>query len=113
VPPGEIEKWIKSRRPIILHSRREAIKLIITDVRLLPNYFSLLPRRRTPRTRPVTTRIQQNLSSAPAHTTQLLSEHFTRILSTCTKSNRPLANNYKFDPKSWEQQPLQFGDFPT
>ena len=46
LPPADIEKWIKSRRPIIMHSRREAIKTSMTDARLLPTYFHPLPRRK-------------------------------------------------------------------
>jgi hypothetical protein len=113
LPPSEIEKWIKSRRPIILHSRREAIKLSITDVRLLPQYFPLLPRRRPARKRTASTRLQRTPPSVPAHTTQLLTEHFSRLFSTRQPRTRPTESHYRFDPKSYEQQPLQFGDLPT
>jgi hypothetical protein len=57
LPPGEITKWIASRRPIILHSRCEARRRSTTSVKLLPTYFHPLrrpfqiPPRRLPRRR--------------------------------------------------------------
>ena len=44
--PGDISKWIVSRKPIILQSRREANRSNLNHVRLLPTYFHPLARRR-------------------------------------------------------------------
>jgi hypothetical protein len=39
LPPDEIDKWITSRRPIILQSRRKARRHSTCNVQLLPSYF--------------------------------------------------------------------------
>jgi hypothetical protein len=42
-----IQCWIRSHKPIIYQSRREAKRHSVTNVRLLPTYFHPLPSRRT------------------------------------------------------------------
>jgi hypothetical protein len=44
LPPGGITKWIASRQPIILHSRRKVRRRITYSVKLLPTYFHPLRR---------------------------------------------------------------------
>jgi hypothetical protein len=39
LPPDKIDKWITSRRPIILQSHREARRHSTRNVNLLPTYF--------------------------------------------------------------------------
>lgn len=112
LPAGESKKWIKSQQPIILHSQWEAIKMSVSDVCLLPTYFALLPPQNPAIYCPHTTHIQRTPSRIPATMMQLLTEHFSCLLSTQAKHTRPIANNYKFDPCLYEQQPLQFGDSP-
>jgi hypothetical protein len=66
LPPSKIGKWIKSRKPIILHSRREAIKCSITTIRLLPTYFPLLPST-SPLQNPVVQPVDFPSSHRPLH----------------------------------------------
>jgi hypothetical protein len=115
LPPGEIEKWIKSRKPIILHSRREAIKKSITDVRLLPTYFPPLPRRRPRKPRSIfrrssARRLHPTNDRPISASAQLMTEHFALVKSNRTK--RP--ETFHPSPhRTLEQQPLLFGDNPT
>ena len=112
LPPSDIEKWIKSRKPIILHSRREAIKCSITCIRLLPTYFPTLPRRK-PR-RP-TRRFPSPSSSPSPHTliNQHMTKHFAILPLVRLKRTNPKVTPYQPVHRTLAQQPLQFGDSPT
>jgi hypothetical protein len=112
LPPPDIEKWIKSQRPIILHSRREAIKSSMTDSRLLPTYFHPLPRRKRRPTRAPSDGIPPPPSpSNHSLTAQLITEYFS------TESRRPrnVKTLTRAHPahRTLAQQPLLFGDNPT
>jgi hypothetical protein len=83
LPPGKISKWITSRRPIILHSRRKARQCSATQMRLLPTYFHPL-RQSSHQKRPSRHRKLRptDLDSTPPNTYDntfdtLMTEHFS------------------------------------
>jgi hypothetical protein len=106
--PTEISKWIVSRRPIILQSRREANRRCVSNVRLLPEYFHPLQRRsirRQYRTHPP--------SPPPVPcptTTPLISAHYSRLPFLSTRRSIPERQSRR---RILVQLPLEFPDNPT
>jgi hypothetical protein len=109
MPLNEISKWIISRKPIILFSRREANRLNVSHVRLLPKYFHPLqnrPRKRKPR------RSARPASPAPSSTvTPMISAHFVRLPSAPVR--RRLRPSVQSSKRPLIQIPIEFPDNPT
>jgi hypothetical protein len=109
MPLNEISKWIISRKPIILFSRREANRRNVSHTRLLPAYFHPLhnrPRKRKPRrpTSPV------DPASNPS-ITPMISAHYVRLPSVPVRRRlRPSSTSAK---RPLIQIPLEFPDNPT
>jgi hypothetical protein len=96
LPPAEITKWIKSRKPIILFSRREARRKSVSTVRLLPSYYH--PLRRTPATvRRAKTGPQRKLKPSDLLSQRdyddeldtLMTEHFSRLPAVRARKPKP------------------------
>jgi hypothetical protein len=106
-PTYSIQCWLRSHKPIIYHSRREARRRCVSEVRLLPTYFHPLPSRRTqrnPRNRPVTT------VTPPLRITRI-SDHYANIPSTATIPRSILQTRALV--RHFQQLPLTFPDAPT
>jgi hypothetical protein len=102
-----IQCWIRSHKPIIYHSRREARRRCVSEVRLLPTYFHPLPSRRTqqnPRNRLVPT------ATSPLRITRI-SDHYINIPSTVTIPRSILQIHVLVC--HFQQLPLTFPDAPT
>jgi hypothetical protein len=106
--PGDITKWIVSRKPIILQSRREANRRNLNHVRLLPTYFHPLARRRKtkkPRIRPDRSKAPITSTTAP-----LITEFFRRTEAPILRRRRPIPS-IPLDPRpTLTQQAIQFPD---
>jgi hypothetical protein len=106
--PGDITKWIISRKPIILQSRREANQRNQNHVRLLPTYFHPLawrrkvkkPRSKRPTPPPLTTSI-----IAP-----LITKYFRRSEAPILRRRRPVPSNHLVIRPKLTQQAIQFPD---
>jgi exonuclease III len=107
LPPGEIEKWIFSRRPIILHSRRAARRHSTSNVRLLPSYFHPLKRharRQNRRQLPPRTRSRSRPPTI-SPTDSLMPSHFTRL------PRRPIQRRPRYPNPTSSPRPLVQGPF--
>jgi hypothetical protein len=106
--PGEIDKWIYSRRPIILRSRREARRHSTSSVRLLPTFFHPLQRSRTPR------RIRTDLNPTPASETITppITAHFRRILSETIRRRPRTCPSTPPQSRRLIQAPFEFHEYP-
>jgi hypothetical protein len=106
--PGDITKWIVSRRPIILQSRREANRRNLNHVRLLPTYFHPLTRRHT--TKKSCTRLTKHKAPIISITAPLITAHFRRIDITTLRRRRPIPSPSLVQRPILTQQSIQFPD---
>jgi hypothetical protein len=106
--PGDITKWIVSRKPIILQSRREANRRNLTNVRLLPTYFHPLARRRK------VLKARSKRPTPPPPTTSiiapLITEYFRRSEAPILRRRRPIPSNHLVIRPKLTQQAIQFPD---
>jgi hypothetical protein len=85
LPPSEITKWIASRKPIILQSRRAARRSSTHITRLLPTYFHPLRKssRKQRKHRHRKLRPMDLIPTTPDdyddHTETFMTEHFSRL----------------------------------
>jgi hypothetical protein len=84
--PDEIDKWITSRRPIILQSRREARRHSTSNVQLLPTYFH--PLRQSKPKRHARPPIPQQSNPAPTANT-LITLFMPRIPTNPVRRHLP------------------------
>jgi hypothetical protein len=104
--PDESEKWITSRRPIILQSRREARRHSTSNVQLLPTYFH--PLRQSKPNRPFCPPIPQ---SNPAPTANaLITPYMPRIPTNPIRRQIPAQPS--MNPRRLVQAAFEFYEFP-
>jgi hypothetical protein len=103
-----IQCWIRSHKPIIYQSCREAKRHAVTNVRLLLTYFHPLPSRRTQR--------DQHTRPTPFTHPQLrstrMSDHYNYIPSIPATIPRSILQN-QILIRHIQQLPLTFPDAPT
>jgi hypothetical protein len=103
-----IQCWIRSHKPIIYQSRREAKRHAVTNVRLLPTYFHPLPSRRTQR--------DQHTRPTPFTHPQLrstrMSDHYNHVPSIPATIPRSILQN-QILIRLFQQLLLTFPDAPT
>jgi hypothetical protein len=106
--PGDIAKWIISRKPIILQSRREANRRNLNNVRLLPTYFHPLARRsKTRNQRPRLDRAKAPISSTTA---PMITSFFRRTEAPILRRRRPIPTTLLVPRPRLTQQAIQFPD---
>jgi hypothetical protein len=111
MPLNEISKWIISRKPIILYSRRAANRFNVSNVRLLPSYFHPLARR-TRKTRKARPSAPTAVIPVPPGTvTPMISSHYSRVVAPIAIRRLPPPSHSARRPLV--QIPIEFPDNPT
>jgi hypothetical protein len=106
LPPDEIDKWITSRRPIILQSRREARRHSTCNVQLLPTYFH--PLRQSKPKRPARPLTPQPNPTPTANT--LITLFMPRIPTNPFRRHLPARPSMQ--SRRLVQAPFEFHEFP-
>jgi hypothetical protein len=104
-----IQCWIRSHKPIIYQSRREAKRNSATNVRLLPTYFHPIPSHRSHRhqnTRPLP-------SAKPPLRPTRMPDHYNHAPSRLSTIPRTITQNQILILGHFQQLPLTFSDAPT
>jgi hypothetical protein len=103
-----IQCWIRSHKPIIYQSCREAKRHAVTNIGLLPTYFHPLPSRRTQgdqHTRPTP------FTHPQLRSTRML-DHYNHVPSIPATIPRSILQN-QILIRHFQQLPLTFPDAPT